>query len=171
MIRPVKSEYSYIRPIFILVAAWVMATAQTIRKHTNSILRYDAFVMLPAYHIFYQIFIISSLFYIYQYDIHKDVENGTIEFDNYKDSVNENFGFILNESSVQVYLLILGVIFGISLLSGILAAYIIKNNVRGWRPKSLPEYRKIFSIYSAINLGLCIITFFVMTASISNQKA
>lgn len=170
MVQPTKSSFGYIRPIFILVAGWVMATAQTIRKHTNSIFGYDAFVMLPAYHLFYQVFIISALFYIYKYDIENEVEKGIIQSDEYIARVDEMFGFFSNENLVQIYLLVSGIVFVTSILSGVLAAYLIKNNVMGWRPTNLPEYRQTFSIYSAVNIGICLVTFFVITTSISIPK-
>lgn len=167
MDEPTKTVFGSIRPIFILVAGWIMATAQTIRKHTNSIVRYDAFIMLPAYHVFYQAFIISALFYVRQYDLQKDVESGSLEMDEYRKDIDEMFGFVNNGKLTERYLIVSATVFAISLLFGVISAYLIKNNVGGWRPKTIKEYRHVFSIYSFANIGVCLLTFFVITASLT----
>ena len=156
-----QQVFGTVRPVFILVAAWAMATSQVLRKHTATLTRYNAFLLLPAYHLFYQAFLISALFFMYQRHIEKMIELGAMTCSDYKVDTRSRFGFIKNPTVVYHFTLKALIVFVVSTVAGLVAAHIIKNGE--WRPRSLAEYRRTFAYYSCANIGLCILTYFAAT--------
>lgn len=160
---PLDKVFGTVRPVFILVAAWVMATAQVLRKHTATLARYNAFLLLPAYHLFYQAFLTSALFFMYQRHNQSQVESGTMTCDDYDVDTRYRFGFIKNPAAVYQFTLKAVLVFAISTVAGVVVAHMIKNDVGGWRPKTLREYRREFAYYSCANVGLCVLVYYAAT--------
>lgn len=172
MVDPQKREanrevleqvFGTVRPVFILVTAWVMATAQVLKKHTATVVRYNAFLLLPAYHVFYQGFLISSLFFLYHRHRQALLESQTMDCSDYKMETRMRFGFIKNPTIVERFIKKTLIIFAISMIAGVVAAYLVKNDLNGWRPKNLAEYRRVFAYYSIANIGLCLLAYFAIT--------
>lgn len=157
-----QEVFGAVRPVFILVAAWAMATSQVLRKHTATLTRYNAFLLLPAYHLFYQAFLIAALFFMYQRHIEKMIELGAMTCSDYKIDTRSRFGFIKNPTVVYRFTLKALIVFAVSTVAGLVAAHMIKN-VDGWRPRSLAEYRRTFAYYSCANIGLCILGYYAVT--------
>ena len=147
-----------------------MATSQVLRKHTASLVRYNAFLLLPAYHIFYQGFLISALFSISHRHTQRDRESGHIMCVDYKIETRAKFGFIKNPDVVKRFTIVSCINFFVSLACGIVAAYIIKNDVRSWRPKNLREYRATFARYSTLNIGVCLLVYFVANYAYTKRR-
>ena len=159
-----QEVFGTVRPVFILVAAWAMATSQVLRKHTATLTRYNAFLLLPAYHLFYQAFLISALFFMYQRHIQGMIEQGAMTCSDYKIDTRSRFGFIKNPTVVYRYTLKGVLIFAVSTIAGLVAAHLIKNDVvDGWRPRSLVEYRRTFAYYSCANIGVCLLSYYAIT--------
>ena len=165
-----KATFGKIRPVFIIIAAWVMATSQVLRKHTASLVQYNAFLLLPAYHVFYQGLLISALFSISHRHTQRERESGAMRCVDYKIETRAKFGFIKNPDVVKRFTITSLLIFFVSLLFGVIAAYLIKNDVRSWRPKNLREYRATFARYSTLNIGVCLLVYFVAFNAISQSQ-
>lgn len=158
-----------VRPVFVLVAAWVMATAQVLRKHTATLARYNAFVLLPAYHIFYQGFLISALFFVSQRHNREAIESGAMTRGRYAAETDVAFGFVKDPEAAKLFVLKAVIVFTVSGVAGIVAAFVVKNNVNNWRPNSLKEYRRVFTYYSAVNIAVCLLTYFIVNKVFSER--
>eukprot|EP00873_Tetraselmis_striata_P026988 jgi/Tetstr1/447252/TSEL_034689.t1 len=164
-----EAVFGTVRPVFIMVTGWVMATSQILKKHTSTLVRYNAFVLLPAYHLFYQSFVIAAMFFVYQRHNQQAMEMEQMTCNDYKMDTMSKFGFIKNPTIVYRYAIKMSTVFVVSMVFAILFSYIVKNDVWNWRPRNLDEYRKLFSIYSAAYLGMAIIMYFVLTSILTDK--
>lgn len=163
-----EAVFGTVRPVFIMVVAWVMATSQILKKHTATLVRYNAFVLLPAYHLFYQSFVIGAMFFVYQRHNQKGIDLGQMKCNDYKMDTYSKFGFIKNPTIVYRYTMKMSIIFLVSMVFSIVFSYLVKNDVWGTRPSSLDEYRKLVARYSAAYIGISMLMYFILTSIFTN---
>lgn len=156
-----SSVFAVYRPYFFLVAGWIMSTAQVLRKHTMNMARYDAFVMIPAYHVFYQFFLASTMYMLfhrhnssYIYDENADAT----KCNEYYISTMNRFGFLKDETYVYNFTLKLAILFVFQTLAAVLFIHLFRS-----KPKDLRTYRKHVIYYSFAYLLTYTSAYWIMT--------
>lgn len=157
MVSPQLSQtFIPMRPIFLLIVGWFMATAQVLKRHSSDVERYTPFFFLPAYHIFYQLWTVSALFFIYLSANRKSLREGTVSCADFRDQTSAEWFFKVDLTMYR-YTKTMLYIFLLSMVSGIVIVYITRRIVR---PQTTKEYRQLLLGYSIYYLFQTLLAYF-----------
>ena len=146
----IQNGFLIVRPIFVLIVAWIMATSQVLRKHTQTMVSLTALPLLPAYHVFYTMLYLAAMIYIYESAWLRPTEDvGTL------------FAFVYDHQTASDFLFRVFVIWFLCTIAAFGSVYIIQQT-KSVQPTSISKYRTVVAWYSVIHMGLTLIFYWVM---------
>ena len=146
----IENGFLIVRPIFVLIVAWIMATSHVIRKHTQTMISLTALPLLPAYHVFYTMLYIAAMIYIYQSAWLRPNAD-----------VSALFAFVYDHQTASDFLFRIFVFWFVSTIIAFCSVYVIQQT-KSLQPTSISKYRTVVAWYSVIHMGICLLLYWVM---------
>lgn len=143
-----------VRPVLVLINAWVMATSQVLKKHTKTRDSVGGFIALPLYALFYQTFIVAALFTAFNFANQKPRETGATSCGEYFKETSLMFGFLKDPALAyhmsvrQLVDTCLGCLLGFAF-----AFYTLRFS----KPASVRDLRKRVVVFAAVQVAVSIV--------------
>lgn len=155
-----------VRPVFLLVVGWFMAVAQVLRRHTANMERYHAFLLLPAYQLFYTAFAGAALFALFRAAAQVGADAGRLSCDAFRSELLSRFGFMATPTAVHALLMRLAVVLAVGVVTGAVFAFLARNGALGAPPETVHDYRRLFVRYAVFNLFAGLFGFIVLAPAL-----
>lgn len=136
------------RPLFFLLLGWFLGTAQVLKRHTTDHTKFVPFYLIPAYHLFYQAWVASALFYV---SLEANRDNPA-----FAEKASLIWFFGNREDSIT--LLRTWIVIAVaSVFSGSVMMFLVR---RVFRPEDVKSYRQLVLWYSVYYLFQTLVAFF-----------